>query len=76
MDGFLGGEIRFRISCSIGKSGFRILQSNEKSVNGFHLRKSVPRVDVNFEKSKSGFPGFPFYRSNGKSEKGFAKLLS
>ena len=28
------------------------------------------------KKSKSGFFGFPFYRSIGKSEKGFAKLFS
>ena len=31
---------------------------------------------ISIEKSKSGFHGFPFYRSIGKSEKGFAKLFS
>ena len=29
--------------CSIGKSGFWILQSNAKSENGFHLREIRPR---------------------------------
>ena len=31
---------------------------------------------ISIKKSKSGFRGFPFYRSIGKSEKGFAKLFS
>ena len=31
---------------------------------------------ISIRKSKSGFHGFPFYRSIGKSEKGFAKLFS
>ena len=31
---------------------------------------------ISIEKSKSGFHWFPFYRSIGKSEKGFAKLFS
>ena len=31
---------------------------------------------ISIKKSKSGFFGFPFYRSIGKSEKGFAKLFS
>ena len=31
---------------------------------------------ISIRKSKSGFHRFPFYRSIGKSEKGFAKLLS
>ena len=31
---------------------------------------------ISIKKSKSGFHGFPFYRSIGKSEKGFAKLFS
>ena len=35
----LAGAYRFR---SIGKSGFRVLQSNAKSENGFHLREIRP----------------------------------
>ena len=31
---------------------------------------------ISIKKSKSGFHCFPFYRSIGKSEKGFAKLFS
>ena len=31
---------------------------------------------ISIKKSKSGFFGFPFYHSIGKSEKGFAKLFS
>ena len=31
---------------------------------------------ISIKKSKSGFRGFPFYRSIGKSEKGFVKLFS
>ena len=31
---------------------------------------------ISIKKSKSGFFGFPFYRSIGKSENGFAKLFS
>ena len=31
---------------------------------------------ISIKKSKSGFHGFPFYRSIAKSEKGFAKLFS
>ena len=31
---------------------------------------------ISIKKSKCGFHGFPFYRSTGKSEKGFAKLFS
>ena len=31
---------------------------------------------ISIKKSKSGFHGFPFYRSIGKSEKGFSKLFS
>ena len=31
---------------------------------------------ISIKKSKSGFHGFSFYRSIGKSEKGFAKLFS
>ena len=31
---------------------------------------------ISIRKSNYGFHGFPFYRSIGKSEKGFAKLFS
>ena len=54
---------------SIGKFGFRIVQSNAKSENPSSMW-------IPIKKSKSGFHGFPFYRSIGKSEKGFAKLFS
>ena len=43
-------------------------------------RISLPRNPssgwISIKKSKSGFHGFPFYNSIGKSEKGFAKLFS
>ena len=56
---------------SIGKSGFRFSRSKS--------RYSPPRNPssgwISIKKSKSGFHGFPFYRSIGKSEKGFAKLF-
>ena len=46
----------------------------------FEIRISPPRNPssgwISIKKSKSGFHGFPFYRSIGKSEKGFAKLFS
>ena len=45
---------------SIGKSGFRICN-----------RTRNPKTDLNTEISVFGFP---FYLSNGKSEKGFEKL--
>ena len=55
----------------IVKSGFRFWNSD------FTAKKSVLRVDfLIIKKSKSGFHGFPFYRSIGKSEKGFATLFS
>ena len=38
------------------------------------IRKRIGWISI--RKSKSGFHRFPFYRSIGKSEKGFAKLLS
>ena len=62
--------LTFRVRL-IGKSGFRfrILQSNMKSKNGCHLRHIRPH-------GESGHHGFSFYRSIGKSEKGFAKLFS
>ena len=62
------------ITRSIGKSGFRILQSNASE------RISPPRNPslgwISIKKFTSGFRGFPFYRSMVKSEKGFAKLFS
>ena len=62
---------------SIRKSGFRILKF-EREI----LRKQIspPRNPssgwISIKKSKSGFYGFPFHRSIGKAEKGFAKLFS
>ena len=45
---------------------------------GIRKRISPPRIPsswwISIKKSKSGFHGFPFYRSIGKSEKGFEKL--
>ena len=62
------------ITRSIGKSGFRIFQSNASE------RISPPRNPssgwISIKKFTSGFHGFPFYRSMVKSEKGFAKLFS
>ena len=62
------------ITRSIGKSGFRILQSNASE------RISPPRNPssgwISIKKFTSRFHGFPFYRSMVKSEKGFAKLFS
>ena len=43
-------------------------KSNAKSENGFHLREIRP--------PNPDFLDFPFCRSIGKSEKGFAKLFS
>ena len=37
-DEFLGGEIRFRISRSIGKSGFRFWKSKSRFLNRTHPR--------------------------------------
>ena len=54
----------WEIQMLILKFGFQILQSNMKCGNGFHLWEIRPQG------------GFPFYRSIGKSEKGFAKLFS
>ena len=73
------GTFRLR---SIGEFGFRFWNPDFGFCNrtrnpktDFTSEKSVPRVD-SIKKSKSRFHGFPFYRSIGKSEKGFAKLFS
>ena len=39
-DGFLGGEIRFWISCSIGKSGFRFCKSKSGFPNRTHPKST------------------------------------
>ena len=67
---------------SIGKSGFGFWNLDF----GFCYRTrnpkrmSLPRNPssgwISIKTSESGFHGFPFYRSIGKPEKGFAKLLS
>ena len=67
---------------SIGKSGFRF----EMQISDFAIKREIrkrispPRNSssrwISIKKSKCGFHGFHFYRSIGKSEKGFAKLLS
>ena len=69
---------------SIAKSGFRfsksikirISQSNAKSENGFHLREIRPQGGFQLRNPNPDFLDFPFCRSIGKSEKGFAKLFS
>ena len=55
-----------------------IMQSNAKSEKGFHLGEIRRHGGFHcLVKSKSGFHGFPFYRSIGKSEKSCsAKLFS
>ena len=57
------------------KSGFTFWFERE-----IRKRISPPRNPspewISIKKSKSGFHGFRFYRSIGKSKKGFAKLLS
>ena len=62
---FLIYWVAFDGEIKILKSGFRI---------------SPPRIPssgwISIKKSKSGFHSFPFYRSIGKSKKGFAKLFS
>ena len=55
-------------------------------ISGFCNRTRNPKTDftprnpssgwISIEKSKSEFREFPFYRSIGKSEKGFTKLFS
>ena len=50
------------------KSGFRILQSNAKSENGFHIWEIRPEGWISIKKFKSGSHGFPFYRSIGNSK--------
>ena len=67
---------------SIGKSGFRF----EIRIMDFAIKREIrkrispPRNSsslwISIKKSKCGFHGFHFYRWIGKSEKGFAKLLS
>ena len=55
---------------SIGKSGLRILQSNAKSENGFHLREFRPQGGFQSRNPNPDFVDFLFYRSTGKSMKG------
>ena len=71
----LGVAFDWEIRIKIRKSGFPILKWNAKAENGFHLWNPSSGW-IAIKKSKSGFHGFPFYRSIGKSEKGFAKLFS
>ena len=71
----LGVAFDWEIRIKIRKSGFRILKWNAKAENGFHLWNPSSGW-IAIKKSKSGFHGFPFYRSIGKSEKRFAKPFS
>ena len=45
-DGFLGGEIRFRISRSIGKSGFRFSKSKSGFLNRTHPDRAEKRLRI------------------------------
>ena len=54
----------------------RISQSNANSENGFHLREIRPQGGFQLGNPNPDFLDFPFCRSIGKSEKGFAKLFS
>ena len=67
----LGVAFDWEIRIKIRKSGFPILKWNAKAENGFHLWNPSSGW-IAIKKSKSGFHGFPFYRSIGKSEKRFA----
>ena len=62
---------------SIGKSGFRFWKPDFRFCN--RTRISPPRNPssgwISIRKSKSGFHGFPFYRSIGKSEKNICKTV-
>ena len=51
-------------------------KSNAKSENGFHLREIRPQDGFQLRNPNPDFLDFPFCRSIGKSEKGFAKLFS
>ena len=51
-------------------------QSNAKSENGFHPREIRPQGGFQLRNPNPDFLDFPFCRSIGKSEKGFAKLFS
>ena len=44
----------------IGKSGFRILQTNTKSENGFHLREIRPQGGCQFRNPNPDFMDFLF----------------
>ena len=59
----------------LGNPDFEYYNRTRNRTTNFISEKSVLRVD-SIKKSKSRFHGFPFYRSIGKSEKGFAKLFS
>ena len=54
----------------------KISQSNVKSENGFHLREIRPQSGFQLRNPNPDFLDFPFCRSIGKSEKGFAELCS
>ena len=56
---------------SIGKSGIK-----RKIRKWISPPRNLSSGWISIKKSKSGFRGFPFYHSIGKSEKGFAKLFS
>ena len=67
---------------SIGKSDLDFQNLNPDFLIKREIRKrnSPPRNPssgcISIKKSKPGFHGFPFYRSIGKFEKGFAKIFS
>ena len=68
----INNDFQYKVR-SIGKSGFKF---NAKSENGFHLREIRPQGGFQLRNPNPDFLDFPFCRSIGKSEKGFAKLFS
>ena len=59
-----------------GAFDWEISQSNAKSEDGFHLREIHTQGGFQLRNPNPDFLDFPFCRSIGKSEKGFAKLFS
>ena len=60
---------------SIGKSGFRVLQSNAKSENGFHLPQIRPYGGFQLRNPNPDFMDF-LLLFDSETEKEFAKLFS
>ena len=73
---YITSQIKVAFDWEIRFSDFEI----EREIRVIRKRISPARNPfsgwISIRKSKSGFHRFPFYRSIGKSEKGFAKLFS